>query len=50
MALPPVTLLVAAQRLEENVTGSIFGGRGSVLGVTADTFAEEEETKNALVR
>jgi hypothetical protein len=31
-------------------TGSIFGGRGAVLGVTADTFSDEERVKSALVR
>ena len=48
--LPPVSLLVATRRLDRNVTGSIFGGRGSVLGVTAETFADEDQIKNALLR
>jgi hypothetical protein len=43
--LPPVSLLVAARRLDRNVTGSIFGGRCSVLGVTADMFADEDEVQ-----
>jgi phosphate transport system substrate-binding protein len=48
--LPPVTLLAAARRLDRGVTGSIFGGRGSVLGVTADTFQDEDRIQNALVQ
>jgi len=32
------------------VTGSIFGGQGSVVGVTADTFQDDDTLKNALVR
>src|SRR5262245_4026288 len=48
--LPPALLLSAGRRLDRGVTGSIFNGKGSVLGVTADVFAEEEQVKNALVR
>lgn len=48
--LPPVTLLTAARHLDQRVTGSIFGGRGSVLGVTVDVFHVDDKTKNALVR
>jgi phosphate transport system substrate-binding protein len=48
--LPAATLLSVSRRLEENLTGSIFGGRGSVLGVTADTFVDEDKIKSALVR
>jgi phosphate transport system substrate-binding protein len=50
MPLPPVTLLTVAKHLDTRVTGSIFGGGGAVLGVTADAFADEEHVKNALVR
>ncbi len=50
VALPPATLLSVARRLDQNVTGSIFGGRGSVLGVTAETFQDDDRLKNALVR
>ena len=50
MRLPPVTVLTVAKHLNMRVTGSIFGGRGAVLGVTADTFADDERIKNALVR
>jgi phosphate transport system substrate-binding protein len=48
--LPAVTLLAAARRLDKGVTGSIFGGRGSVLGVTVDTFQDEDRIQNALVQ
>jgi phosphate transport system substrate-binding protein len=48
--LPPVTLLTIGKHLDTQVTGSIFGGRGAVLGVTANTFAADERVKNALVR
>ena len=48
--LPPVTLLSVAKRLDKSTTGSIFGGRGSVLGVTAETFQDEDKIKSALVR
>lgn len=48
--LPAVTLLAATRRLDYGVTGSIFAGRGSVLGVTADTFQDEDRIQNALVQ
>jgi phosphate transport system substrate-binding protein len=48
--LSDATLLSVSRRLEENLVGSIFGGRGSVLGITADTFADEDKIKSALVR
>jgi phosphate transport system substrate-binding protein len=48
--LPPVTLLAAARRLDSGMTGSIFGGRGSVLGVTAETFQDEDRIQNVLVQ
>ena len=50
VALPPATLLSVARRLDQNVTGSIFGGQGSVLGVTAETFQDDDKLKSALVR
>ena len=50
LPLPTVTLLSVAKRLDQGVTGSMFGNRGSVLGVTADTFADDDRVKNALVR
>jgi phosphate transport system substrate-binding protein len=48
--LPTVTLLTIAKHVAMMKTGSIFGGRGAVLGVTADTFSDEERVKSALVR
>jgi phosphate transport system substrate-binding protein len=48
--LPTVTLLFAGRRLEKETTGSIFQGRGSVVGVTAEQFQDDEKVKNALVR
>jgi phosphate transport system substrate-binding protein len=48
--LPTVTLLAAVRRLDKGTTGSIFGGRGSVLGVTAETFQDEDRIQNALVQ
>ena len=50
LPLPTVTLLSVARRLDQGVTGSMFGNRGSVLGVTVDTFADDDRVKNALVR
>jgi phosphate transport system substrate-binding protein len=50
VALPPATLLSVGRRLDQNITGSIFGGQGSVLGVTAATFHDEDALKSALVR
>jgi phosphate transport system substrate-binding protein len=48
--LPTVTLLSVARRLDQRVVGSIFGGRGSVLDVTAEMFQGEDKIKSALVR
>ena len=48
--LPTATLLSVASRLDKGMTGSIFGGRGSVLGVTADSFRDEDRIQSALVR
>ncbi len=48
--LPISASLSAGRRLESNLAGSIFGGRGSVLGVTADTFQDDDKIKSALVR
>jgi phosphate transport system substrate-binding protein len=48
--LPTATLLAVGRRLDNRVTGSIFGGRGSVLGLTADTFQDEDRIQSALVR
>jgi phosphate transport system substrate-binding protein len=48
--LPTVTLLSVGRLQDKGVTGSVFGGRGSVLGVTAEMFQDEERIKSALVR
>ena len=48
--LPISASLSVGRRLESNLAGSIFGGRGSVLGVTADTFQDDDRIKSALVR
>ena len=48
--LPVVTLLAVAKHVDMRLTGSLFGGRGAVVGVTAGTFADEERIRNALVR
>jgi phosphate transport system substrate-binding protein len=48
--LPTATLLSIGRRLDAGTTGSIFGGKGSVLGVTAEAFQDEDRIKNALVR
>ena len=50
LPLPTVTLLTVSRRLDRGQTGSIFGGRGSVIGLTADAFQDEDKVKNALVR
>jgi len=50
MPLPIVVLLNAGRRLDRGVAGSVFGGRGSVLGVTADVLQEREKIRNELVR
>ena len=38
--LPTATLLVINRRLESGATGSLFAGRGAVLGLTAEVFEE----------
>lgn len=48
--LPPAILLSVGRRLDDETTGSVFGGRGSVLGITAATFQDDDRIKNALVR
>ena len=48
--LATATLLATNRRLANRVTGSIFGGRGSVLGLTEDTLQDEDRIKNALVQ
>jgi hypothetical protein len=48
--LPTATLLFIGRRLDAGTTGSIFGGRRSVLGVTAEAFQDEDRINSALVR
>jgi phosphate transport system substrate-binding protein len=48
--LPPASLLSIARRLDANTTGSVFHGRGSVLGVRVDAFVDDEKVRNALVQ
>jgi phosphate transport system substrate-binding protein len=50
MPLPTVTLLSVGRRLDQGVTGSVFGGHGSVLGVTVAAFDDEDKIKSALVQ
>lgn len=44
------TLLMIARRLDAGTTGTMFGGRGAVLGITPDVLRDEDAIKNALVR
>jgi phosphate transport system substrate-binding protein len=48
--LPAAALKVQAARFEKGVTGSIFGGLGSVIGVKLDSFEDEEKIKAQLVQ
>ncbi len=48
--LPLATTLRVGQRFEDGTTGSVLGGSGAVLGVTADAFKDDDKVKNALVR
>jgi phosphate transport system substrate-binding protein len=48
--LPTATLLAGGRRLDRGVTGSLFAGRGSVLGLTAASFEDDDRIKSALVR
>ena len=48
--LPTASLLMLGRRLETAETGSRFGGRGSILGLTPETIDDEERIRNALVR
>ncbi len=41
--LPIAALIAQASRFEKGVTGSVFGGHGSVIGVALDTFDDEKE-------
>lgn len=48
--LPTATLLATGRRLDSGMAGSIFGGQGSVLGLTAASFEDEDRIKSALVQ
>ena len=47
--LPLATTLRVGQRFEDGTTGSVFGGSGAVLGITAAAF-KDDKIKNALVQ
>jgi hypothetical protein len=48
--LPTAALLLISRHLDANRTGTILGGRGSVVGLTPDVFADDDRVKSALVR
>jgi phosphate transport system substrate-binding protein len=48
--LPTAALLSISRHLDKNLTGAILGGRGAVVGLTPDVFADDERVKSALVR
>jgi len=48
--LPLATTLRVGQRFEDGTTGSVFGGSGAVLGITAAAFKDDDKIKNALVQ
>jgi phosphate transport system substrate-binding protein len=48
--LPTAALLLINRRLESGATGSLFGGRGSVLGLTGEAFEDPDRIQSALVR
>ena len=50
MPLPAATLSSVARRLDRALAGSMSGGHGSVIGVTAATFEDEDQVRNALVQ
>jgi hypothetical protein len=50
MPLPLGTTLRVGQRFEDGTVGSVFGGRGAIVGITADVFRDEDKIKSALVR
>jgi phosphate transport system substrate-binding protein len=50
LPLPTAALLLINRRLESGITGSVFAGRGSVVGLTADVLEDAERVQNALVR
>jgi len=50
LPLPLATTLRVGQRFEDGTTGSVFGGSGAVLGITAATFKDDDKIRNALVQ
>jgi phosphate transport system substrate-binding protein len=48
--LSTASLLLVSRRLDRNLTGSIFKGRGSVVGVRLNFVENEDRVKNALVQ
>jgi phosphate transport system substrate-binding protein len=48
--LPTAALLLISRHLDAKRTGTILGGRGSVVGLTPDVFADDDRVKSALVR
>jgi phosphate transport system substrate-binding protein len=50
MPLPLGTTLRVGQRFEDGTVGSVFGGRGAIVGITADVFRDDDKIKSALVR
>jgi phosphate transport system substrate-binding protein len=48
--LPTASLLSISRHLDKNLTGTIFGGQGSVVGVTTAAFEDDDRVKSALVR
>jgi phosphate transport system substrate-binding protein len=48
--LSPASLLIASQRIDHTQIGSIFKGRGAVVGVPPNFFEDEDRVKSALVQ
>jgi phosphate transport system substrate-binding protein len=48
--LSPASLLIASRRIDDTQTGSMFKGRGAVVGVPLNFFEDEDRIKNALVQ
>ena len=50
VSVSTASLLLVARRLDRNLTGSIFKGRGSVVGVRLNFVENQDRIKNALVQ
>jgi phosphate transport system substrate-binding protein len=48
--LSPASLLLASRRIDQNLTGSIFKGRGAVVGLPLNFFEDDDRVRNALVQ